>query len=91
MAGSPGATLEKTVFSEYMDADEIGDLIMDTVRNTKGRPNTPDRDGLPRDGLVHTLKYDYPIGTTQGPNPKLLYKVEVVVNPNGSIRTAYPR
>jgi hypothetical protein len=90
--GSPGASIDKTVFSGYMDPDEIGDLIIDTVRNTKGKPNTNDpQTGLPRDGLIHTLEFDYPIGSTQGSSPELLYIVEVIVNPDGSIRTAYPR
>lgn len=90
--GSPGASLDKTVFSGYMDADEIGDLIIEAVRTTTGRPNTVDpATGLPRDGLIHTLEFDFPVGTTQGNNPDLLYFVEVIVNPNGSIRTAYPK
>jgi hypothetical protein len=36
------------------------------------------------------LEFDYPIDTTQGSNRELFYKVEVIVDPDGSIHAAYP-
>ena len=85
--GSPGVEPGNTLFSNHFDHEDIGDLIEDTVtHNPRGVPNNTDpRTGLSRDGTVHTKEYDYDIGTN---GERIL---EVILNPNGSIRTAYPR
>ncbi|MFJ6137279.1 polymorphic toxin-type HINT domain-containing protein [Kitasatospora sp. NPDC092286] len=82
--GSPGVAQGNTTFSNYADLDEIGELIEDTAK-TPGRPNTPDAAGRPRDGTIHTHDFGCPVGS-QGET-----SVEVVLNPDGSLRTAYPR
>lgn len=83
--GSPGVELGNTTFANYLDPDDIGDLIEDVAR-TPGRPNTPDPlTGLPRDGTIHTVDFGYPVGS-RGETV-----VEVILNPDGSLRTAYPR
>ncbi|MFE0772825.1 polymorphic toxin-type HINT domain-containing protein [Streptomyces sp. NPDC058861] len=98
IAGSP-LSPGKTVFHVYgsgaggrydpADLDEIGDLISDTVANTRGMPNTgTNPDGTPRDGLVYQEDFGYPIGKDKHGNP--LDIVEVIVNPDGTLRTAYP-
>ncbi|BCJ68912.1 hypothetical protein GCM10009779_13010 [Polymorphospora rubra] len=59
-------------------------LIEDTAR-TRGVPNHGfNADGSARDGTIHTENFGYPIGT-RGEN-----SVEVILNPDGSLRTAYP-
>ncbi|MFC4000006.1 polymorphic toxin-type HINT domain-containing protein, partial [Nocardiopsis sediminis] len=91
VSGSPGVTPENTLFKDYYDPDDIGDLIEETVQNSEGRPNTSDPEtGMSRDGSVHTLEFDYPVGTTQGNPPEDLYSLQVVVNPDGTLRTAFP-
>ncbi|MEV4562074.1 polymorphic toxin-type HINT domain-containing protein, partial [Kitasatospora sp. NPDC049285] len=83
--GSPGVTPGNTTFSNYVaDLDEIGELIAETAK-TPGRPNYPDAAGRPRDGTVHTHDFGYPVGSRGETS------VEVVLNPDGSLRTAYPR
>ncbi|WP_141758048.1 polymorphic toxin-type HINT domain-containing protein [Streptomyces sp. LUP47B] len=82
--GSPGVVQGNTTFSNYADLDEIGELIEDTAK-TPGRPNTPDAVGRPRDGTIHTHDFGYPVGSRGETS------VEVVLNPDGSLRTAYPR
>ncbi|WP_406271969.1 polymorphic toxin-type HINT domain-containing protein [Streptomyces sp. NBC_00191] len=82
--GSPGVTQGNTTFSNYMDLDEIGELIEDASK-TPGRRNTPDGAGRPRDGTIHTHDFDYPVGSRGETS------VEVILNPDGSLRTAYPR
>ncbi|MFJ2214784.1 polymorphic toxin-type HINT domain-containing protein [Streptomyces sp. NPDC101062] len=82
--GSPGVTQGNTTFSNYMDLDEIGELIEDASK-TPGRRNTPDAAGRPRDGTIHTHDFDYPVGSRGETS------VEVILNPDGSLRTAYPR
>ncbi|MFD9224143.1 polymorphic toxin-type HINT domain-containing protein [Streptomyces sp. NPDC060064] len=82
--GSPGVTQGNTTFSNYMDLDEIGELIEDASK-TPGRRNTPDAAGRPRDGTMHTHDFDYPVGSRGETS------VEVILNPDGSLRTAYPR
>ncbi|MCH0566261.1 RHS repeat-associated core domain-containing protein [Streptomyces sp. MUM 2J] len=83
--GSPGVAPGNTTFSDYLDLDDIGDLIQDTAK-TRGRPNTPDPvTGVPRDGTIHTVDFEYPVGSRGETS------VEVILNPDGSLRTAYPR
>lgn len=83
--GSPGVAPGNTTFSDYLDLDDIGDLIQDTAK-TRGRPNTPDPvTGAPRDGTIHTVDFEYPVGSRGETS------VEVILNPDGSLRTAYPR
>ncbi|MFF1626950.1 polymorphic toxin-type HINT domain-containing protein [Streptomyces sp. NPDC058272] len=83
--GSPGVAPGNTTFSDYLDLDDIGDLIQDTAK-TRGRPNTPDpATGLPRDGTIHTYDFEYPVGSRGETS------VEVILNTDGSLRTAYPR
>ncbi|MCX4964401.1 polymorphic toxin-type HINT domain-containing protein [Streptomyces sp. NBC_00654] len=82
--GSPGVVSGNTTFSNYMDLDEIGELIEGAAK-TPGRRNTPDATGRPRDGTIHTYDFDYPVGSRGETS------VEVILNPNGSLRTAYPR
>lgn len=82
--GSPGVAQGNTTFSNYMDLDEIGELIEDASK-TPGRRNTPDAAGRPRDGTIHTHDFDYPVGSRGETS------VEVILNPDGSLRTAYPR
>jgi Flp pilus assembly pilin Flp len=91
VTGSPGVTPQNTLFNDYYDPEDIADLIQETVENSTGTPNTPDPEtGLSRDGTVHTYSYDYPIGTTQGDPPQPLYGLQVVLNTDGTIRTAFP-
>lgn len=83
--GSPGVAPGNTTFSDYLDLDDIGDLIQDTAK-TRGRSNTPDPvTGAPRDGTIHTVDFEYPVGSRGETS------VEVILNPDGSLRTAYPR
>jgi hypothetical protein len=83
--GSPGVAQGNTMFSNYLDLDDIAELIEDAAK-TRGRTNTPDRvTGRPRDGTIHTLDFEYPVGSRGETS------VEVILNPNGSLRTAYPR
>jgi hypothetical protein len=82
--GSPGVTQGNTTFSKYADLDEIGELIEDTAK-MPGRRNTPDATGRPRDGTIHTRDFGYPVGSRGETS------VEVILNPDGSLRTAYPR
>ncbi|MFJ6574142.1 polymorphic toxin-type HINT domain-containing protein [Streptomyces sp. NPDC091292] len=82
--GSPGVTPNNTTFSNYADLDEIAELIEDTAK-TPGRRNTPDGAGKPRDGTIHTHDFGYPVGSRGETS------VEVILNPDGSLRTAYPR
>ncbi|MCG5446106.1 hypothetical protein NIE79_004671 [Micromonospora sp. NIE79] len=83
--GSPGVVSNNTTFSNYLDVDDIGGLIEDTAK-ARGVPNTPDPvTGLSRDGTKHTVDFGYPIGS-RGETT-----VEVILNPDGSLRTAYPR
>ena len=83
--GSPGVAPGNTTFSNYLDLDDIGGLIEDTVK-TRGVPNTPDPlTGVSRDGTKHTVDFDYPVGSRGETS------VEVILNTDGSIRTAYPR
>ena len=61
--GSPGVAQGDTTFSNYLDLDDIGELI-EEVAKTRGRPNPPDPvTGLPRDGTIHTLDFGYPVGS----------------------------
>jgi hypothetical protein len=93
--GSPLSS-GKTVFHVYgdgryemADLDEIADLISETVANTKGMPNTGfNPDGTPRDGLVYQEDFGYQIG--KDASGGTLEIIEVVVNPDGTLRTAYP-
>lgn len=83
--GSPGVGPGKTTFVDYLNLDDIGGLIEDAVQ-TPGRANYPDPlTGLSRDGTIHTLDVGYPIGS-RGENV-----IEVILNPDGSLRTVYPR
>ncbi|WP_328406112.1 polymorphic toxin-type HINT domain-containing protein [Streptomyces sp. NBC_00390] len=83
--GSPGVVPGNTTFSNYMDLDDIGELIQDAAK-TRGLPNRPDPvTGRPRDGTIHTLDFEYPVGSRGETS------VEVILNPNGTLRTAYPR
>ncbi|WP_051703909.1 RHS repeat-associated core domain-containing protein [Glycomyces sp. NRRL B-16210] len=83
--GSPGVTAGNTTFADWSDMDDIMELIQDAA-STPGRPNTPDpRTGLPRDGTIHTLDFEYPIGS----NGETI--VEVILNSDGTLRTAYPK
>ncbi|MEV0018545.1 polymorphic toxin-type HINT domain-containing protein [Streptomyces tendae] len=82
--GSPGVTPGNATFSNYADLDEIGELIEDTAKTPGGR-NTPDAAGRPRDGTIHTHDFGYPVGSRGETS------VEVTLNPDGSLRTAYPR
>ncbi|MBT8227768.1 MAG: hypothetical protein HKP61_15550 [Dactylosporangium sp.] len=83
--GSPGVTPENRQYSNYLELDDIGDLIEDTAK-TPGRSNTLDPvTGLSRDGTIHTQDLEYPIGS-RGEQI-----VEVVRNPDGTLRTAYPK
>jgi hypothetical protein len=77
-------TQGNTTFSKYADLDEIGELIEDTAK-MPGRRNTPDATGRPRDGTIHTRDFGYPVGSRGETS------VEVILNPDGSLRTAYPR
>jgi hypothetical protein len=79
-------TQGNTVFSQYLDEEDVCDLICDTVRTTTGRRNTgTDLDsGLPRDGTIHEKDYGYPIGQAGETG------VRVIVNPDGTLRTAMP-
>ncbi|NML54787.1 hypothetical protein HHL19_18720 [Streptomyces sp. R302] len=93
--GSPLSS-GKTVFHVYgngryetADLDEIADMIRDAVANNRGRPNTGfNPDGSPRDGLVYQEDFGYAIGKDANGQP--LQHVEVIVNPDGTLRTAYP-
>ncbi|MFI2364479.1 polymorphic toxin-type HINT domain-containing protein [Promicromonospora sp. NPDC019610] len=83
--GSPGVTPTNTTFSQYLELDDIGGLIEDAAQ-TQGKKNYPDpATGQPRDGTIHTVDMQYPIGS-RGETI-----IEVILNPNGSLRTAYPR
>jgi RHS repeat-associated protein len=84
--GSRGATAEKTKFNDdYLDLDDIAGLIEDTA-SMSGRRNTMDPiDGRRRDGTIHTKEFGYPVGS----NNETI--VEVILNPDGSLRTAYPK
>jgi RHS repeat-associated protein len=82
--GSPGVTQGNTLFSDYFDEDEIGELIKE-ASEVPGIPNRVDPNtSLPRDGTIHTKDFGYPVGSNGE------RKVEVILNPDGSIRTAYP-
>jgi RHS repeat-associated protein len=83
--GSPGVAANNTTFSNYLELDDIGDLIEDAA-STAGRQNYPDpATGIARDGTIHTLDVGYPIGS-RGETT-----IEVILNTNGSLRTAYPK
>lgn len=70
-------------------------------RDPLGSPNTPDSAGRPREGTVHRVE-DFEddfldelgfsevgvAGRNQSEHP--LYGVEVVLNPDGTLRDAYP-
>jgi hypothetical protein len=61
--GSPGVAQGNTTFFKYLDLDDIAELIEDAAK-TRGRTNTPDPvTGRPRDGTIHTLDFDYPVGS----------------------------
>ncbi|MFI6763436.1 polymorphic toxin-type HINT domain-containing protein [Micromonospora sp. NPDC050417] len=83
--GSPGVVPGNTTFSDHLDLDDISDLIEDTAQR-RGVPNhgTNPLTGQTRDGTIHRENFGYPIGSN-GEN-----SVEVVLNPDGSLRTAYP-
>jgi hypothetical protein len=83
--GSPGVIPGNSTFSNHLDLDDVSGLIEDTaqqrgVSNNGINPVT----GQPRDGTVHTENFGYPVGSN-GEN-----SVQVVLNPDGSLRTAYP-
>lgn len=83
--GSPGVAAGNTTFSDYLELDDIGDLIEETAK-APGRPNHPNPvTGEPRDGTIHTVDFEYPVGSRGETS------VEVILNPDGSLRTAYPR
>jgi hypothetical protein len=88
--GSPGVTTTATLFKG--DPDQIGMLIEDTVLDGDPAPNDgiDPETGRKRDGTIYTYDFRYTIGTTQGKDPANLSRVQVVVNPDGSIRTAFP-
>jgi hypothetical protein len=68
--------------------DTVGDYIEETIDRGVPRPNSPDPSGRPRSGTMIEAGFDYQVGMKQDGTP--LYNVRVVVNPNGSIRTAFP-
>jgi hypothetical protein len=83
--GSPGVTPLNTTFSNYLELDDIADLIEETAK-VRGVPNYRDpATGLPRDGTIHRVDFEYATGSRGETS------VEVILNPNGSLRTAYPR
>ena len=87
--GDPDATLFHVPGglrgADYVDT--IGDYIEETVERGTRRANTPDASGR-RDGDVYEMAFDYQVGARQ--DGKSLYNVRVVLNPSGSIRTAFP-
>jgi hypothetical protein len=88
--GSPGVAPGNTLFNG--DPDLIGDQIEEAIDDGDSSPNTG-RDpvtGRQRNGTVYTYDFGYTIGTTQGDDPVNLSKIQVVLNPDGSIRTAFP-
>ncbi|MFD3780813.1 polymorphic toxin-type HINT domain-containing protein [Streptomyces sp. NPDC058612] len=95
--GSP-LTAGNTMFKVYPanppkydqdDLDQIAEWITEVVRDTKGVPNWPDPSGKPRDGTVHRDDMHFPIGVDKDGKTPLTW-IEVVVNPDGTLRTAYP-
>jgi len=91
VSGSPGVAGDNTVFSGYLNTNDIADLIEETVSAPDViTGNTIDpATGLQRDGAVYIRDFgEEAIGETQNGDP--LYRLRVVLNPDGSIRTAFP-
>ncbi|MFC4562936.1 hypothetical protein ACFO4E_13820, partial [Nocardiopsis mangrovi] len=76
---------DATVWS--VNREERTRLINETIaQDPEGVPNTDDRDGT-----IHVGEFDEPVGRagdSQGRYP--IYEVEVILYPDGSVRTAYP-
>ncbi|HEY3870059.1 MAG TPA: hypothetical protein VGM10_16970, partial [Actinocrinis sp.] len=80
------------LYMNYYTPEDIRELIEDTVKYGTQAPNSPDpATGAPRPGTIYTLSLEpAPVGTTQGPDPRPLYEMQVVVGTNGQLITAYP-
>ncbi|CAL9330287.1 hypothetical protein SUDANB6_00058 [Streptomyces sp. enrichment culture] len=92
--GGPG-TSGDALFLTYLDGEEAvdgtADLITDPVRSTQGLPSWPDENGNPGDGTVHTYDFNSPMGCKLVNGEEVFTSVvEVILNPDGSIRTAHP-
>ncbi|MEU4081060.1 hypothetical protein DEJ45_34520 [Streptomyces venezuelae] len=72
------------------DLDDIAELIRETVEDGVSFPNTGvNPDGSLRDGTKYQLDFgNEVIGKT--PDGTDLHHIEVIVNPDGTLRTAYP-
>lgn len=84
--GSPDVDYNATLFADGLDPDKIGDLIIDTVNN----PDKVVGNTLSRNGVVYTKTYSTAIGDSQGADSQPLYTLQVVLNPDGSLRTSFP-
>jgi hypothetical protein len=96
--GSPGANADpdKMLFhhtwKKGQEVDEVADLIMEVLdADPTGVANWPAADGSPRDGTRHLLDFGYTVGYKDKDGSLLKsYCIEVILHPDGSLRTAYP-
>lgn len=72
------------------DLDDIAELIRETVEDGVSFPNTGVLlDGTPRNGTKYQLDFgDEVIG--RSPDGTDLHHIEVIIDPDGTLRTAYP-
>ena len=86
VSASKGVTMDTPEFSRRAKLDEIEDWVQ-TAAHAPGHPNAriDRRTGRVRNGMIHSYTFQHPVGS------KGEKSIEVVLNTDGSLRTAYPK
>lgn len=84
--GYNSAVANKTKFSRDID---IKEAIDETLKNPDAVLKNTEHRGVPRDGYIYRKDFGYVIGTDPETG-RSLTEIRVVLNPDGSVNTAFP-